>query len=124
MSRIKLQHLIREEDAETKIIRERMVDIYKYFKGRKLDGKHELKNVRLEFDDTTVRFELEIPDAPVLEWWISDVSYWKRSTLIPAIEIEVSSPSKRGSYRKKVTGRNVRPQEVWKAVERIWNLTI
>jgi len=120
MSRIKLQDLLRE-DAETKIIRERMNNIYKYFKGRKLDGRHELKNLRFDFNDTAIRFELEIPGAPVLEFWISDVSFWKGTTLMPAVEIEVSSPSKRGTYRKKVTGKNVRPQVVWKTIENIWN---
>ena len=120
MSRIKLQDLICE-DAETKIIRERIYNIYKYFKGRKLDGKHELKNVRLDFNDTAVRFELEISGYDVLEFWISDVSFWKGTTLMPAVDIEVSYPAKRGTYRKKVTGKNVRPQVVWKTIENIWN---
>ena len=109
------------EDEDRENVKKRMKDIKNYLKKQKFSNRHELKNLKM-FSEFAIEFELHVPGAPVLEFLVMDQSEYRKSDILtPVVVVDVSSPAKRGTFSKKLSGRNVTPEGVWKLIHSIWD---
>lgn len=89
-----------------------------FLEGKRL-GNLELFDIRVD-NEFLVEFSVKI-DELQLDWGIYDKSYEWKGKEHKEVLIAVSSPNKRGSFEKKVTGRNASNEGIWKKIESIYN---
>ena len=91
-------------------------DMLKFLDGKKL-GRLELENIRSEFDGI-IEFQVKV-DELQLDWMIKNDTRNLNSK--KEVYIGISSPNKRGTFEKTVSGRNAENKGVWDKVEDIYN---
>jgi hypothetical protein len=90
-------------------------ELIKLIKTKKL-GNLKPFNIKSDYD-FLVEFSVKV-DELQLDWALY---YGEGQNGKLEVRVEVSSPNKRGSFSKTVTGKNALPINVWKKVEDIYN---
>lgn len=71
-------------------------------------------------DECEVRFSVKV-DELQLDWSVRFTAYGDKTADDKLAWIWVSSPNKRGTFDKKLTGRNATAEASWKMINEIYN---